>query len=483
MTVRLSKPLCEKKAVFSYPEASRLLRVPLECPAPELSLLSFSIDTRTLQENELFVALTGQNTDGHEHVVSAYERGASGVLIEIRKKEKVAKALQQAGCKARNILAVEDPQKAIAELAAHYRSPLETHAIGVVGSVGKTTTKECLYFLLRQKFSAIATVGNLNNHLGVPIMLSRLKPEHRFAVMELGASHVGEIAYLSKLIKPDGAILTPIGPAHLEGFGSLANVYLAKAEIVDFLEPTAPLVIPDEDSELQRVLLKKGRKKFITVGLSSKADYQISNVLVERDIVTFLLNGKWKFSFPGQAAFLATNAALAIAMAAQWGFSIEEMPKEWKDVGFASGRFRETILANGIRVIDDSYNASPLAFSEGISAFEAIPCNGKKFLVFADMLELGADEIHFHQELGKKIAKAHVDYALAYGQLSSAAIGAVLKASKRFCEARHFADSLELMEFLRAVVRPGDLVFLKGSRSMRVETVLTRIKELVFSVS
>lgn len=480
--MKWSRPPSEEKAVLSYPEASRILNVPLEFPDPGAFLRSFSIDTRTLQEGELFIALAGQNTDGHDHVAAAFEKGASGALIDIKKKKAVFERLQPADFKARNLLVVADPLKAMTELAVHFRSALNVKTIGVTGSVGKTTTKEFLYFLLRQKYQTIASSGNLNNHLGVPIMLSRLRPEHQYAVLELGASHLGEIAFLSKLIKPVGAVLTPIGPAHLAGFGSLGNVYQAKTEIVDFLEKDAPLVIPDHDEVLRDLLKRKGRG-FILAGASQEADCRISDVIAEAGTVRFLIGGKWRFSFPGSAPFLALNAALAIAMAVRLGVPMDEMPQDWRDAGFASGRFRETILLNGIRVIDDSYNASPLAFSRGLEAFELIPCRGKKFLIFADMLELGDQETLLHRQLGEKIAKTGIDYALAYGDRSRAAIDAVVSDRGSPCEARHFRTATELAGFLKDIVKPGDLLFLKGSRGMRVEKVLERVRELIFEVS
>ena len=297
--------------------------------------------------------------------------------------------------------------------------------------------------------------------------------------MEMGASHPGEIRALAEIAMPSGGILTPIGPAHLEGFGSLENIYNTKLELVDSLRKEDPLVVLESDVRLLEKIGQKNRKA-ITVGDSERAEYRIMDVKTEGGEVSFSLNGQGRFSFPGQASFLALNAGLAIAMARSLGLAWDEIPRKWEDVGFASGRFRETILPNGVRVIDDSYNANPVSFGNALGAFHALSCSGKKIVVFADMLELGAEEERFHSELGEKIAGSGVNVALAYGSRARTSIKA-LKRLKTGCVAQHCKDSLETLAALREVLRSGDLVLFKGSRSMHVEKVLDGIRNISFS--
>ena len=462
--------------MFSYLETSRLLCTALIFPNESLPLHRFSIDTRTLVPGDLFVALKGENSDGHQFLCQAFEKGASGALIELSQKEAVLDGLKRANVPTRNLIVVQNTQEAMTELAAAYRKSLPVKVVGITGSVGKTTTKEFLFYLLRQKYSVLATSGNLNNHLGVPIMLSRLEASHQFCVLEMGASHPGEIRFLTDLGKPSGGILTPIGPAHLEGFGSLENVYDTKLELADSLEASDPLVVPDSDEHLLEKIKQKGRRA-IMVGLSARADYRITDVLAEADRVSFSLNEKGPFSFPGQASFLVLNAALAIAMARSLGISWDALPREWMDVGFASGRFRETILPNGVRVIDDSYNANPVSFKNALATFQGLLKTGRKILVFADMLEMGKDEDRFHRELGEQVAISGVDLALAFGKRTRTSIEAI--GQRRIgCVARHFEDPTELLMVLKETLRSGDLVLFKGSRSMHVEKILAGIKEL-----
>ncbi len=478
MTARSLTQRLKDAAVFSYPEASRLLQTPREFPSDPSTIRSFSIDTRNLAAGDLFVALKGEHSDGHQFLKTAFEKGASGALIDARQKVSVLADADKGGWKVRNLLAVSDPQQAMTALAADYRRSLSVKIVGITGSVGKTTTKEFLYYLLRQQFAVLATSGNLNNHLGVPMMLSRLEPAHKFCVLEMGASHPGEIRYLAGLAGPAGGILTPIGPAHLEGFGTLENVYRTKLELAEGLEKNGPLVVSADDPHLLELI---GQRKMhpVCVGASEQAEYRISEVSAEKGTVNFTLNGRWKFSFPGQASFLALNAGLAIAMARSLGMPWEALPQKWQDVGFASGRFRETILPNGVRVIDDSYNANPVSFENALKAFHSLPRTGKKIIVFADMLEMGAEEDRFHRELGEKMARTDADLALAFGKRTRASIEAVLNA-KTGCVAKHFDDAAALELFLKDILKPGDAVLFKGSRGMHVEKVLAGVTAMTF---
>jgi UDP-N-acetylmuramoyl-tripeptide--D-alanyl-D-alanine ligase len=462
--------------VFSYLEASRLLRVSPESSDSSLKIRSISIDTRTLRPGDLFVAFKGERNDGHAFLSAAFKKGASGALIDLQQRDNLLKRLRDAQVKFQNLLPVTDVQASMALLAAAYRKTLPVKTIGITGSVGKTTTKEFLFYLLRQKYSVLATAGNLNNHLGIPIILSMLERSHQYGVLEMGASHSGEIRALAMLAAPSGGILTPIGPAHLAGFGSLENVYDAKLELADFLKKDDPLVVPADDVLLLKKIEQKGRKA-ITVGYSERAEYRITDMKTEGGEVLFSIHGHRQFSFPGQAGFLALNAGLAIAMARNLGLAWEEIPRRWEDVGFASGRFRETMFPNGIRVIDDSYNANPVSFENALKAFRLLSGSGKKIVVFADMLELGAGEEGFHRELGEKIAASGADLALAYGKLARTSVDA----AQGRMDARHFENSEGALAALKKMVRPGDLVLFKGSRGMHVEKVRDGIRDISFS--
>ena len=462
--------------MFPYREANMVLKCTLKLPNPSSLIQGVSIDTRTINPGDVFIALSGERSDGHKHLAEAFQKGASGAVVSSEKNDLVAEQIKEGGELCQNILVVEDPFRAMTELVSRHRVRLKVKGIAITGSIGKTTTKEFLYFLLKQKHKVLANSGNFNNHLGVPLTLSKLKAEHLFYVIEMGANHVGEIKSLSNSIKPEALILTRIAPVHLEGFGSLENIYSAKLEALDALPPGAPVVIFGDDLIL-REKVKGFPQKFITVGYSSASDYKIEKVYCRERRVHFTIKDKISISFPGTADFLALNGAMAAVMAVEMGLSWDDLPKEWDDVNFPLGRFHETITSNNIHIIDDSYNASPTSFENALKAFHEYKAGGKKVVIFSDMLELGEKEKFYHEKLGKVIASYEFSYALAYGERSLDSINVILKENSS-CRAKHFSDPKKIAFFLKNVLVAGDALFLKGSRAMHVESVLEELKNI-----
>ena len=465
-----SRNALKGKAVFSFLDASRALGIELQFPDPRFSFISgASIDSRTIERGELFVALRGSRDDGHRFLADAFRKGASGALIEKSFFSFKQKELAQAPVLYRNLLLVADPQSALVDLAAHLRRFYHPLTVGITGSVGKTSAKEFLNYLLNKKFKVLSSAGNFNNHLGLPLTLLRLKPDHRICIAELGANHKGEIRCLANLLMPQHAIITRISPAHLSGFGSMEGIYEAKLEILEPLPDGAGVVLPYED----RLLFERVRKrnvKILTVGHSSNADYCIENVAVRNSCVSFELNGR-SFAFPGVAGFLAINAAMAIAMAGHIGVSPGEIPERWSDLRLPEGRFQERHLDQDIRVIYDGYNASPASFEAALDAFEMIEATGRKFLVFADMLELGDEAFKYHERLGRRASRFPLDYAAAYGPNAKVSIDAIRRENP-LIRAEHFERAEDVAAFLRDQIRAGDILLLKASRGMKIDEVL-----------
>lgn len=458
--------------MFSLPEACQALGARLHFPKPLLRAAGVSIDTRVLKRGDLFVALRGAHQDGHRFLEDAFRKGAAGALIE--KAHFDSKPSGFSPPEFKNLLVVADTFRALGRLAAWYRGRFELRSVAITGSVGKTSTKEFLHYLLGRKFSVLANAGNFNNHLGLPLTLFGLRPEHDFCVAELGANHCGEIRELAGLLKPSCAVITQISSAHLEGFGSLEAVYAAKLELLESLAEGSVAILPDDDA----VLCEKVRRyplNLVWVGFSGKANYRISRVEVQGSTVRFDLNG-CRFSFPGLAGFFAKNAALALAAAAELGIPLEEQPREWKDVKLAPGRFEEKILGRNVRVIYDGYNANPASFEKALEAFSALEVSGKKILVFADMLELGKEEEKYHEELGRRIAHCPFDYVAAYGKRAQRSIEK-LREENPFMKADYFERSEEVAATLGVRVEAGDALLLKASRGMKMEDVLKSFQE------
>ena len=429
-----------------------------------ISLSPFSIDTRTIQTGDIFVALDGAKQKGYSFLAEAFQKGAASAFCASTYQREVPAELLS------RVRFVENPAEEMARLAREYRKQLSIPVVGVAGSVGKTSTKQFLSYLLSRKLKTLATTGNLNNHLGLPMMLSRIRPEHQVAVLEMGADHVGDLANLVKIAEPTLGLLTPIAPEHLLGFGSLAGVYDGELELL--LSPRLKtLVTVDSDAELNRRLAGKNLK-VIRVGLTGAADIQISNIRVENARTYLQIQGV-EIILPTAAAFLALNAGLAVAMALELGFSLKDVSGEWFP-DMPKGRFGLRKIAGDLTVIDDTYNSSPKAFSAAIESLHELKFS-RKWLVFSDMLELGHESENWHRQLAEDIARSDLFAAFAFGKDAKTTIE-TLRSAKSRVDGKWFESPDQLTAVLKEQVRPGDLILFKGSRGMRVERVLEALE-------
>jgi len=457
--------------VFSYPEAARHLGVTLRYPHPFEKCRGACLDTRELRKGDLFIALTGAHTDGHAFLPEAFRRGASGALVFRLKQKETDTVLSGCGIAFRNLLPVSDVQQALCELAGWHRSRLDIRAVGVTGSVGKTSTKEFLSYFLKYLLPDAfhGTRGNLNNHLGLPLTLLGLNSQHRLCVAELGANHKGEIAMLANMLQPTAAILTRIAPCHLQGFGSLEAVYDTKLELMASLKPGSVAIIPDDDPVLYARMQPFGLRAF-RVGTGPEADYRVSGIEIREGWTYFTLNQNYRFAFPGLAGFLSVNAAFGLAMLEQLGFDLKKIPSRWEDFILPQGRFTLRRLGQDIRVIDDGYNANPESFAKALEVLDGMVSGGRKILIFADMLELGGESEKYHRLLGERIAQKSLDAVFAYGDLAGQSVESLCRANPALV-VRHFPDAETLANFLTGFLGEGDTLLLKASRGMKIETI------------
>lgn len=461
--------------MFSYSKISKAFGLKLEFPQEDISAISVSIDTRTLLPGEMFVALSGAREDGHSYLKQAFEKGASGALIDEAYFNAHSNLFFSQKDLFKNLILSPNPQKSLVSMAAWYRMNFSVHTAGITGSVGKTSTKEFLSYLLSKDHQVLATRGNLNNHLGLPLTLFLLDEEDEFCVAELGASFEGEIEMLAHILKPDLGIITMVSPAHLEGFGSIDAIYETKLGLFRALAKGAPAIFNDRDIRIASEVLKLGLTA-VRVGETPQADFRIEEKSTDGKNVYFKLNGK-KFSFPSPAPFLAINAAMAIAAAVHMGIPFFKIPEDWSDLILPSGRFERRDLAGDLSVIYDGYNASPGSFQKALEAFRELETPGRKILVFADMLELGEHSQHYHAELGHKIVEMDFDQVFSYGKESKASMSAIEENKRRSKKLifKHFSEPEELISFLVPELRPGDLILFKASRGMKIDKVLERI--------
>ncbi len=420
-----------------------------------------STDTRTLRADELYFALQGPNFDGHSFVPDAAEKGAAGVVVS----QAVDCAIPQ--------IRVDDTLMALGDLAADWREQMPARVVGLTGSNGKTTLKEMIASCLSQRATTIATEGNLNNEIGVPLMLLRLAPEHEFAVIEMGANHIGEIAYLTDLVAPHVVAITNAGPAHLEGFGSLDGVAQGKGEILKGASRPRFAVLNADDHYFEYWREFVADIPTLSFGTAEGADFRAADIRSHADGIEFELCFESsrlpiRLGLPGRHN--ALNASAAAAVARGLDLSPEEIQRGLNSVSPVSGRLDFAAGAHGVRLIDDSYNANPtsvLAAAEYLGAQDA-----EGWLVLGDMAELGDDADELHRSTGASIRERGVGRVFAVGPHSRFTVDGF------GAGASWFEGVDELINALQTEIdaSPPANVLVKGSRSMRMERVLDALR-------
>lgn len=419
-----------------------------------------STDTRTLNSGELYFALQGPNFDGAQFVDMAADRQAAGAVVA----ESIEAALPT--------IVVDDTRIALGELAADWRQKMPATVIGITGSNGKTTLKELLASCLSLSAETLATRGNLNNEIGMPLMLLELSKEHHYAVIEMGANHAGEIAYLTSLAEPDIVAITNAGPAHLEGFGSLDGVAAAKGEILaNPIRPQAAILNADDTYfSYWRSLVPDVR--VISFGLAPEADVRASDVETNENGSLFTLHigpVEARVKLPLQGAHNVINACIAAGVASALDIDIAQIKKGLESVQPVAGRLEPKKCALGASLYDDSYNANPSSVEAAAKFLAALP--GDSFLVLGDMAELGAEAVRHHKLVGTAIKASGVTYLAATGELSRYTVAAFGEG------AEWFATHEELISHLQETLRESSNVLVKGSRSMGMERVVNALCE------
>ncbi len=413
-----------------------------------------STDSRSIEAGMLFIALRGPNHDGHDHVAAALEKGAVAAMVEHPLDVEIPQ------------LVVTDTRRALGRLAASWRRELQTPLVAVTGSNGKTTVKEMCAAILDRAGTTLATRGNLNNDIGVPLTLLRLTPEHRYGVIEMGANHPGEIAYLTDLTAPQVAIITNAGPAHLEGFGSVEGVAKAKGEIFSGLtEDGVAIINADDDyADLWRGLsaghrtLCFGLAKTADIGARGLGDVHGS----ELEVLTPLGSFRLHLPLPGRHNIL--NALAAVSAAIALNIDFPEIAAGLSSLSEVKGRLTTREGLNGATVLDDSYNANPASLHAGLEVLAS--CSGRRVLALGNMGELGDNTEALHRQAGKDARDLGIDAIYATGQLSRRAVDA-------FGENGHFYESQQqLIDALLPLMNDELTVLVKGSRSSRMERVV-----------
>lgn len=426
-----------------------------------------SIDTRSLTEGAVYVALKGNNFDGHDFIAQAAEAGAAAVIVSQPTELSIP------------VIVVEDTKLALGALGAAVKHHVQPKTIAITGSSGKTTVKEMCAAILKRRGNVLATNGNFNNEIGVPLTLLRLEASHEYAVVELGANHLGEIAYTSSLVKPDVATIVNAAAAHLEGFGSLLGVARAKSEIFKGLDNTG-LAIVNQDSQFADFWLGKLKyqavKTFAPETMDDSADYYASDVTMGLDgCAEFVLNtsvgsADIRLALPG--VHNIGNALVAAALTMAVGASLEDIKYGLLGLQPVGGRLKVIPFTDQVRVLDDSYNANVGSVKAAIDTLSSFA--GRRVLVLGDMAELGEKSRFYHEQVGEYAASKGIDCLYTVGVLSQSASNAFGQFGRHFSEQAAIVQAL-VHDFC---AEQRDLTILvKGSRSAKMENIITALED------
>ncbi len=429
----------------------------------DIKLASISTDSRTIKRGEFFLPLKGNNFNGEEFVTEALRKGAIGAFVTIYD---IRYTIYE-----KTIIQVKDTTEALQRIARYYRMKFDIPVIGVTGSNGKTTTKDMISRLLSAKFNVLKNEGTKNNHIGVPQTLLKLNKKHDICVLEMGANKKGEIRLLADIARPDIVVITNIGPSHLEFLKDLKGVFEAKKEIFEFLGKGGLAIVNGDDDYLAG--LKSRAFKIIKFGFDEGNDLKASVVSAGSSRMKFSLNNKTRFTLNLLGMHNIYNALAAIGIARHFKLGVESIKK-----GFAvyrPGYMRLNINnIGGITVINDSYNSNPSSMKCALQAMKDLPANAK-WIVSADMLELGKKENDFHGMIGESVAELGFKGLLTFGRLSRHTYNRALECGMDKDHIWHCSTRDEVADTLRKVVRIGDAVLVKGSRAMGMERVVEKL--------
>jgi len=428
-------------------------------------ITAISIDSRRLRPQEAFLALRGNNFNGHDFISTAIKSKASCLIVEQDFKAKVPAAL--------TVIKVKDTTLALGDIARFQRRKINLPVIAVTGSNGKTTTKEMVAWVLSDNARVLKNEGTKNNQIGLPQTLIQLSPRDKFAVVEIGTNHFGEVDYLAKIARPNIGIITNIGPSHLEFLKDLKGVQKEKTSLLDNLAKPAIALVNADDRLLKGLIKHKpaGLAVF-SYGICERSDFGASKVKLSRGRVKFKVNSQFDFELDTLGEYNIYNAMAAIAVGRILGISYPKIRARLASFKFPKGRLN-LVKSQGLNFIDDTYNSNPLSLKAALAALGAAKCKGRKILIMGDMRELGKQKELLHRQIAWSITNT-CDLLIAVGSLArftAASVGKQgLAAGRIFCCDNALA-ARDLL-FKQVLPKNDDLILVKGSRSMKMEEIL-----------
>ncbi|MDB6058350.1 MAG: UDP-N-acetylmuramoyl-tripeptide--D-alanyl-D-alanine ligase, partial [Verrucomicrobiales bacterium] len=443
----------------------------LKVATPERTVSRICTDSRQAQAGDLFFALSGERFDAHEYLPQVIEMGVAAIVVEQKKME----SPNRAGSLPSSIV-VDDTRKALGRLGSRYRRDFDLPIVAVAGSNGKTTTKELIASVLRQKKPTLWSESSFNNEVGVPLTLLKLEKVHQAAVLELGTNHPGELAPLAFMVAPRYAVITNIGREHLEFFHDLDGVAREEGAVAEAV-PAGGVVFLNGDNIWTDAIARRTCARVVKVGLNEKNDYCARDLKLSENGVSFSvksrsgkIDGEYRLKLLGRHQVM--NALFAIAVGDELGLSRAEIARGVSEC--ASPKMRMQFWsAKGVGVLDDAYNANADSMLAALDTLREMPVRNRRVAVLGDMAELGDEAVAAHVEVGEKAASLKIDQLFAVGRLASGIAAAARKNGLK--NVAEFTDVQEAANQIQEFVREGDLVLVKASRSMKMERIVEQL--------
>jgi len=430
-----------------------------------------SIDSRTILPGELFIAVTGNTFDGHNFINQTIRKSSIGAIVSKVEKVRYPKSY--------NLIHVENTKKALGDIAKFHRKKFRVPIIAITGSCGKTTTKDMVGAILKTKYNVLKTQGTRNNQIGISSTLLKLNKRHQVVVLEFGTNHFGEIKGLTEIAQPTIGIMINIGASHLEFLNNLSSVFREKFHLVKHVINVGGEVIYNGDDRfLRKIRLQKGNSRTYTFGKSRVTDFRFSSIRRDSNRLQFLLNNKFWIKLRTPAQHNIYNALAAIACGRIFNIRFKTIIDALSKFEFPLMRMRIEKI-NKIHIIDDTYNSNPLSLENALKTISSYNSPGRKILVCADMLELGRDSKKLHFSLGKKMPNYDIDMLITVGRLSCFFSKGAKSIPNTDISTWDFNSKEKAIDKLLKIVRPYDIILIKGSRLMRLEIVADALREFL----
>ena len=439
------------------------------------SVQGISIDSRTVREGNLFVAIGGERFDGHQFVKQAVRKGAEAAVVAKDRMQTISQETLNAAA----VVVVEDTKKALRDAAAWHRRKFDLPTVAVTGTNGKTTTKEMIADVLSSQFRVVRSPQSYNNLIGVPLTLFRLSRRSEALVLELGMSEPGEIGVLTQTANPSVGVITNVGPAHLESMQSVERIARAKFELLENMASPKTFVLNADDPILaKRMKERKPGEQVLSFGIEKEADFRADRISLNQDgCISFRVNGNLTLNLLLLGRHNVYNALAAFAVGSLLGVDPQKI--KGKLERYTPSQLRmELVHLRDVRVINDSYNANPVSMQGALETLREMETQGRRIAVLADMLELGEKARDFHRGVGRKAAELGVDLLLVVGNLARQMAQGAREAGMNRNKVEVFENNQQLSHYLLENLKGGDLVLVKGSRRMKTEEVVTSLKSL-----